>query len=317
MIIVARVQIREHHGVATETAATVHVQTAAISTASQEPTRGPLTRRCNQVMVFAGVVGRGAGTAGTAAIPNGFIATLRGCVTKCDRHEFLDRHILHATDTPNGTAGIPIAIPDHGGASTYAASAPAAAATTAIFLLFAYHVRAPVQIGQQFGGLQQLRGSAIETGTRTGTAAAGLTETLLRLGQQRRARRDANRRARLLLLRKLVAASGVDTITVLVVWIVVVVWVVLLLLLLCRHLWPRACCEELTAAGFTGQVLVGSTNDLLLLRSRRMDKVGAIAIDHLGWIFVAICGGSCCRGGQRCRNVGGGDVFLQMAQPVA
>lgn len=292
MIIVARVQIREHHGVAPETAATVHVQTAAISTASQEPTRG-LTRRCNQVMVFAGVVGRGAGTAGTAAIPNGFIATLRGCVTECDRHEFLDRHILHATDTPNGTAGIPIAIPDHGGAAS-ASTAPAAATT--ILLLFAYHIRAPVQIGQQFGGLQQLRGSAIETGTRAGTAAAGLAETLLRLGQQRRARRDANRGARLLLLRKLVAAPGVDTITVLVVWIVAVVMVVLLWLLLCRHLWPWACCEELTAAGFAGQILVGSTNDLLLLRSRRMDEVGAIAVDHLGWIFVAVGGGgSCCR----------------------
>lgn len=46
-----------------------------------------------------------------------------------------------------------------------------------------------------------------------------------------------------------------------------------------------------------------------------MDEIGAIAVDHHGWVFVVvvIIVGSCCR----CRNVGGGDVFLQMAQPVA
>lgn len=47
-----------------------------------------------------------------------------------------------------------------------------------------------------------------------------------------------------------------------------------------------------------------------------MDEIGAIAVDHLCWVFVVvvvIIVGSCCR----CRNVGGGDVFLQMAQPVA
>lgn len=55
-----------------------------------------------------------------------------------------------------------------------------------------------------------------------------------------------------------------------------------------------------------------------------MDKVGAVAIDHLGSTVVAVAVvtnitivGSCCRRGSRCRNVGGRDVFLQMAQPVA
>lgn len=52
-----------------------------------------------------------------------------------------------------------------------------------------------------------------------------------------------------------------------------------------------------------------------------MDKVGAVAVYHLGSVVVVvtniIIGGSCCRCGKRCRNVGGSDVFLQMAQPVA
>lgn len=48
-----------------------------------------------------------------------------------------------------------------------------------------------------------------------------------------------------------------------------------------------------------------------------MDKVGAIAVYHLGRVFAVVIGGSCCRRRQRCRNVGGGYVFLQMAQPVA
>lgn len=69
---------------------------------------------------------------------------------------------------------------------------------------------------------------------------------------------------------------------------------------------------------------------VVVLRSRRMDKVGTVAIDHLGSVIVVvvvgtnviiiisiIIGGSCCRCGKRCRNVGGSDMFLQMAQPVA
>lgn len=55
-------------------------------------------------------------------------------------------------------------------------------------------------------------------------------------------------------------------------------------------------------ARFAGQILVGSTNELLLLRSRRMDEVGAIAVYHLGGVFVVVVvvivsGGSCCRRG--------------------
>lgn len=53
-----------------------------------------------------------------------------------------------------------------------------------------------------------------------------------------------------------------------------------------------------------------------------MDKVGTVAVYHLGSIVIVvvaniIVGGSSCRCGKRCRNVGGSDVFLQMAQPVA
>lgn len=150
--------------------------------------------------------------------------------TDTNRYKILYRNVLHATDAPNATAQIPTAIADYGG------TAPA----SSIFLFF-HHIRAPIQTGQQVGGLEQLRGCTIKTGTRTGTAATSLVETLLRFGQQRRVR-NANRG----LLRKMIAASGNGTapIVVVIVMRMMIVLMVKLRRLCWLHLLPRACCCE-------------------------------------------------------------------------